>query len=387
MSFQSIDLGTQGTQSGDTIRNAFLKVNSNFVDAQSQIDGKADSGHVHDSRYYTQTQVDAGFRSSSWIPSKANIETSLAGGFNVAMSASGMGLNLWGNNQDIDFRMGHGSIAANRDYGYFWRYKGTGAGNDNALELWTEGQTGADVQVMNLTQDGIWNFLVNPKINGSSIGIIHSHPYRSDSWVPAWTDITGKPSTFAPSSHTHSLSEISNTEDGGELIAADGLGGLTGTGLLADGVFMKDDTLAEVGDVTLSSIGNGELLQWNSTLGEWINRTLAEAGIAATSHSHSAYASKTVAETISGSYNFTNALVEFAQRLGHYGDTNTYIDFATDRITMFAGGSLCFDTTKGAALQCSTGNVLDIDFDEGTGELLIKGQNFWWTSGKIFAKV
>jgi hypothetical protein len=31
----------------------------------------------------------------------------------------------------------------------------------------------------------------------------HTHPYRPDTWVPAWTDVTGKPSTYPPSTHTH----------------------------------------------------------------------------------------------------------------------------------------------------------------------------------------
>ena len=36
----------------------------------------------------------------------------------------------------------------------------------------------------------------------------HSHPYRPDTWVPSWSDITGKPSTFNPASHTHGANEI-----------------------------------------------------------------------------------------------------------------------------------------------------------------------------------
>lgn len=36
----------------------------------------------------------------------------------------------------------------------------------------------------------------------------HGHPYRPDTWVPSWGDITSKPSTFNPASHTHVSSEI-----------------------------------------------------------------------------------------------------------------------------------------------------------------------------------
>lgn len=31
----------------------------------------------------------------------------------------------------------------------------------------------------------------------------HDHPYKPSSYVPSWTEITGKPTTFTPSSHTH----------------------------------------------------------------------------------------------------------------------------------------------------------------------------------------
>ena len=32
---------------------------------------------------------------------------------------------------------------------------------------------------------------------------VHSHPYKSSSYVPTWSEITNKPSTFTPSTHTH----------------------------------------------------------------------------------------------------------------------------------------------------------------------------------------
>lgn len=43
-------------------------------------------------------------------------------------------------------------------------------------------------------------------------------------------------------------------------------------------------TIGNVSDVTLTGIGTGELLKWSGTA--WINNTLAEAGIAAASHTH-----------------------------------------------------------------------------------------------------
>lgn len=32
---------------------------------------------------------------------------------------------------------------------------------------------------------------------------VHSHPYKSSSYVPTWSEVTNKPSTFTPSTHTH----------------------------------------------------------------------------------------------------------------------------------------------------------------------------------------
>lgn len=44
--------------------------------------------------------------------------------------------------------------------------------------------------------------------------------------------------------------------------------------------------VSDFSDVTITSIASGELLKWNGSA--WINNTLAEAGIAAASHTHAA---------------------------------------------------------------------------------------------------
>jgi len=46
------------------------------------------------------------------------------------------------------------------------------------------------------------------------------------------------------------------------------------------------NAVSDIGDVTISSIGSGELLKWNGSA--WINQTLAESGIAAASHTQAA---------------------------------------------------------------------------------------------------
>lgn len=44
--------------------------------------------------------------------------------------------------------------------------------------------------------------------------------------------------------------------------------------------------MGDLSDVTITAVGTGELLKWNGSA--WINNTLAEAGIAAASHTHTA---------------------------------------------------------------------------------------------------
>ena len=56
----------------------------------------------------------------------------------------------------------------------------------------------------------------------------------------------------------------------------------------------SDAVLGDTSDVTLTSITSGELLKWNGTI--FINNTLAEAGISAATHNH------TAAETTSGTF-------------------------------------------------------------------------------------
>ncbi len=64
-------------------------------------------------------------------------------------------------NQDIYLKIGTNTD----DYGYYWKYEGTGSGNNNDLELWSEALEGDDIQIYEIKQDGIINFTQNIKIN------------------------------------------------------------------------------------------------------------------------------------------------------------------------------------------------------------------------------
>ena len=71
-----------------------------------------------------------------------------------------------------------------------------------------------------------------------------------------------------------------------------------------------EDTLAEMGDIGLSSLGNGELLQYNSTSSKWENKTLAELGISSstnlTTHTNDTTNPHSVTATQVGLGNVTN---------------------------------------------------------------------------------
>ncbi len=58
----------------------------------------------------------------------------------------------------------------------------------------------------------------------------------------------------------------------------------SGTAVVWDKVNKSGSVLDDIANVTITAIASGEILKWNGSL--WINNTLAEAGISATSHTH-----------------------------------------------------------------------------------------------------
>lgn len=72
----------------------------------------------------------------------------------------------------------------------------------------------------------------------------------------------------------------------GQVITVDGI---TESDITDLGTYLTDltgDALSTVSDVTITAIASGEILAWNGSA--WINQTLAEAGVSATGHSHTA---------------------------------------------------------------------------------------------------
>lgn len=73
-------------------------------------------------------------------------------GLEITRTNHGRGLGILGSDgsTDVSFHIGFDGA----DFGYYWNYIGSQSGNDNELELWTQGGTGTDKQVYEIEQDG-----------------------------------------------------------------------------------------------------------------------------------------------------------------------------------------------------------------------------------------
>lgn len=110
-----------------------------------------------------------------------------------------------------------------------------------------------------------------------------------------WGQLTGVPSTFAPSAHTHAASEITSGTFADARISASSVtqhqAALSITesqisDLQSYSLTSHNHTLDSLSNVTITTNSSGEILKWNGTA--WVNNTLAEAGISAVGHTHSA---------------------------------------------------------------------------------------------------
>ena len=120
---------------------------------------------------------------------------------------------LQSTNLDLDIWRVTGDNASNawdNAYGFYLRYNGTGNSNDNSLSLWANNQTGDDVEVYRVKQDGVLNFLKAPTINGTAISLTthdHNDKYFSYSKLSNWSVVgttkdvykfNNQPSVYVP---------------------------------------------------------------------------------------------------------------------------------------------------------------------------------------------
>ena len=89
---------------------------------------------------------------SQW--SNSGGKTSTSSKVEIELGSSGEALRIEGNNKDLDFSIGHSPGG----YGFFWRYKGTGSGNNNDMEFWAENQKSANKLIYRVKQDGNISF-------------------------------------------------------------------------------------------------------------------------------------------------------------------------------------------------------------------------------------
>lgn len=136
----------------------------------------------------------------------------------------------------------------------------------------------------------------------------------------AYSSLTGVPSTFTPSSHTHTHNDITDFD-----AAVNGL--------------IQNTDLQALNDVNISSIASGEILKWDGS--EWINNTLSQAGIASSSDVFSGVFSDLTSRptTISG-YGITDAL--------QLGTTST---------TALAGNTTTITPGQASAITANTAKV------------------------------
>lgn len=128
--------------------------------------------------------------------------------------------------------------------------------------------------------------------------------------------------------------------------------------------------LGDLDDVTITSIATGEILKWNGSA--WINNTLAEAGIAADSHTHatSDITSGTFADARIAESNVTQheaALTITESQISDLGTYQTADDYLTDIATISdpaADVILFIDDTDDTVKALTIGSGLQISGTE-----------------------
>ena len=151
---------------GTSTPQAKLDVNGKIMSDQT-ISGDSDNtvvtkGYVENIEF-SSANISTGAITADKLAQDVNEEfvnadgDTMTGTLTINMTENGNALRLLGENQDFKFHMGHdGNIV-----GYYWLYRGSGSGNLNALELWTQNGGDIDKQVYNIYQDGNIGFIQN----------------------------------------------------------------------------------------------------------------------------------------------------------------------------------------------------------------------------------
>lgn len=160
---------------------------SGITGLQTALDGKSATGHTHDDRYYTESEM------NTKLAGKANSSHSHGAGDITSVNASAIQGTI-----DIS-HLPAGALE-----------RCVIVKDDTArLALTTANvQTGDTVKV---TASGKMYFVVDDSKLNSEDGY-EVYTAGSATSVP-WSGVTGKPSTFTPSSHSHAISDVTNLQN------------------------------------------------------------------------------------------------------------------------------------------------------------------------------
>ena len=177
------------------------------------VDGKAPSGHTHDDRYYTESEMDAKLAKKADTHSHPYLPTAggnMGGTAMIEWPDSGN----WSNKNDgVTFPVKRGGLS--------WSGQSDGiqlfaeeTGNDNLeLVLQFADDNSNGLTIRNKSGAAVSRLDANGGFSGSvAWGKITGKPstFTPATHSHAWGDITGKPSTFAPSAHKHVKADITD---------------------------------------------------------------------------------------------------------------------------------------------------------------------------------
>ncbi|MEK9769271.1 MAG: hypothetical protein VW683_10160, partial [Betaproteobacteria bacterium] len=203
-----------------------------------------------------------------------------------------------------------------------------------------------------------------------------------DMSVPTGFAISGNPittsGTFALAFDTgYSLPTTSSQTNWN---TAYGWGDHSTAGYLTD---ITGENLSSLSDVTITSIASGELIKWNGSA--WINNTLAEAGIAATGHTHatSDITSGTFADARIAESNVTQHQAALSITESQISDFGTYLTgitgesigslsdvtittVASGEVLKWSGSAWINNTLAEAGIAAASHNHATSDITSGT---------------------
>lgn len=294
---QALEAGGGGGGTWGTITGTL----ADQVDLQSALDAKADSSHAHATSDITSgTFADTRIAESNVTQHQAALsitESQISDLDHDALKLRGVGLDTTvGTPSD-------GKILVYRSAGSDWVLEDKPAGGSNpALNDVT------DVTISTVADNEVLAY---------------------DNGTSEWINQTPAEAGLAEASHTHTESDISDLQSY--------LLNITG------------ESLSDLSDITITTIASGEILKWNGT--GWVNNTLAEAGIASSSHTHatSDITSGTFADARIAQTNVTQHQAALSITESQISDLGSYItgitaeplsDLSDVTITTIASGEI-----------------------------------------------